>query len=145
MRGFDQKDYNKWDNTAKKALVRVLQQEGHEIQRVSENFYADVESKKDGETIYSEAEVKTAWSKDWPNNWSEIRIPGRKKRLLKKYNNKVTFYVFRKDLKQVWRIKGEQLKDSNLKSAFGKNISHGEKFFHIPYQEAELVKVPDEL
>ena len=33
MRGFDQKDYNKWDNTAKKALVRVLQQEGHEIQR----------------------------------------------------------------------------------------------------------------
>ena len=139
MRGFDRADYDKWDNTEEKALVTLLESEGHTVKRVAENYYADVESEQDGTTVFSEAEVKTAWTDDWPTHWAEIRIPGRKQRLLKKYNNNVTFYVFRKDLKQVWRIKGSQLKLENLKAAYGKNISSGERFFHIPYTEVELV------
>jgi hypothetical protein len=44
-------------------------------------------------------------------------------------------------MKQVWRIKDTQLTDESLKEAFGRYISKGEKFFHIPYTEAELINV----
>ena len=63
---FDQERYDKFDGKAKDALVSYLEQEGHTIKRVKENYLADVVSTKDGETFYSEAEIKTAWEGQWP-------------------------------------------------------------------------------
>jgi hypothetical protein len=63
--------------------------------------------------------------------------------LLKKYegvNGVLNFYVFSKDLSQAWRIKGTQLTEESLKEAKGRYTQKGEKFFHIPYNQAELVK-----
>ena len=81
---------------------------------------------------------------DWPTHWAEIRIPERKGRLIEKYegeNGVLNFYVFRKDLKQVWRIKDTSLTKDRLREAYGRNIVKGEKFYHIPYTEAELINV----
>jgi len=86
--------------------------------------------------------VKVAWTNDWPSHWAEIRIPERKKRLVKMYaeqNGVLNFYVFRKDMKQAWRIKDTCLTEESLAEAKGKYIRKGEKFFHIPYTNAELV------
>ena len=104
----------------------------------------DVVSQKDGFTDFNEAEVKTAWKEDWPVEWKEIRIPERKQRLLDKHsseNGVLNFYVFRPDFKQAWRIKDTLLTQESLRVAKGRYITHGEKFFHIPFVEAELIKL----
>ena len=136
---FEQHLYDKYDNPAKKALISLLERTGHNIKRVSENFYADVVTEKDGKTVYSEAEVKTAWREDWPETWQHIRVPERKKRLLQKYNYNVNVYVFSNDLSKCWLIKGSQLTDDTIRPATGRNIREGELFFHVDYHDAELI------
>ncbi|MAO20046.1 MAG: hypothetical protein CMJ25_04770 [Phycisphaerae bacterium] len=131
--------YDRFDNPAKVRLIEVLEREGHEISSVKENYYADVESTKDGVTYYSEAEVKRGWVEAWPATWAEIRIPDRKTRLLKKYDYKVNFFVFNNDLTSCWKILGSQMTDDTIREARGRRIMKGEKFFHIPYGEAELI------
>jgi hypothetical protein len=136
---FSKELYEKHDNPAKLSLVTLLEKSGHKVQEVKENFYADVVSIKDGIIYHNEAEVKRAWTKEWPTEWAEIRIPERKSRLLKKYAGKVNFYIFNNDLSQCWYIKGIQLTQESLSTASGRNIMKGEEFFHIPYTEAELI------
>ena len=141
-RPFSKKLYETYDNAAKKELVKFLSNNGHTILSDKEDYNADVVSEKDGLTYYNEAEVKVAWTNKWPSHWAEIRIPERKKRLVKMYaeqNGVLNFYVFRKDMKQAWRIKDTCLTEESLAEAKGKYIRKGEKFFHIPYTNAELV------
>ncbi len=136
--------YDAYDAPAKTTLVQYLQSVGHEITDTKENYFVDVVSTKKDYTYFNEAEVKVAWSGDWPTHWEDIRIPERKGRLLEKYegeNGVLNFYVFRKDLKQVWRIKDTSLTKDRLREARGRNILKGEKFYHIPYTEAELINV----
>ena len=136
--------YDAYDAPAKTTLVQYLQSVGHEITNTEEDYNVDVVSTKKDYTYFNEAEVNVAWSGDWPTHWAEIRIPERKGRLIEKYegeNGVLNFYVFRKDLKQVWRIKDTSLTKDRLREAYGRNIVKGEKFYHIPYTEAELINV----
>ncbi len=136
--------YDAYDAPAKTTLVQYLQSVGHEITDTEENYFVDVVSTKKDYTYFNEAEVKVAWSGDWPTHWAEIRIPERKGRLLEKYEGEkgvLNFYVFRKDLKQVWRIKDTSLTKERLREARGRNILKGEKFYHSNYTEAELINV----
>ena len=143
-RQFSKALYDAYDAPAKTTLVQYLQSIGHEITNTEENYNVDVVSTKKDYTYFNEAEVKVSWSGDWPTHWAEIRIPERKGRLIEKYegeNGVLNFYVFRKDLKQVWRIKDTSLTKDRLREAYGRNIVKGEKFYHIPYTEAELINV----
>jgi hypothetical protein len=115
--------YEAYDGPAKTALVQYLQNAGHEIES---------------------AEVKLAWDGDWPTHWKDIRILERKSRLIEKYegeNGVLNFYIFRKDLKQAWRIKDTSLTKDRLGEAKGRNILKGELFYHVPYTEAELINI----
>ena len=138
-RPFDPALYKTYDKPGREALVSLLEQWGHEILNVEENYNADITSTKDGKDHYSEAEIKTAWKGDWPEKWAEVRIPGRKARLLSKHDE-VTFYVFSNDCSRVWVIKGDQLDSRRLKPAFGPNIYRGELFFHVPVTEIQEVR-----
>jgi hypothetical protein len=141
-KSFNRALYEAYDEKAKNALVSFLKNKDHTIVNTEENYYVDVISQKHGYTYFNEAEVKVAWDGDWPEHWTEIRIPARKQRLLDKYegtNGVLNFYVFRKDLKQAWRIKDTLLTEESLKEARGRNIRKGELFFHIPFTKAELV------
>tara|TARA_R110002096_G_scaffold234780_1_gene424808 strand:- start:192 stop:638 length:447 start_codon:yes stop_codon:yes gene_type:complete len=141
-KNFSRALYQAYDQKAKDTLVDLLISKGHTIVNTEENYFVDVVSQKDGYTYFNEAEVKVAWKEDWPTHWAEIRIPERKQRLLDKYdgtNGVLNFYVFREDMKQVWRIKDTLLTKESLAEAKGRYIQKGELFFHIPYTEAELV------
>ena len=143
-KSFNRALYEAYDSPARDALVSYLEAKGHTIVNNEENFNVDVVSQKGGYTYFNEAEVKTAWKADWPVEWKEIRIPERKQRLLDKHsseNGVLNFYVFRPDFKQAWRIKDTQLTQDSLRVARGRYITHGEKFFHIPFVEAELVNL----
>lgn len=139
---FNRALYEAYDGPARKALVSLLESKGHTIVNNEENYGVDVVSQKDGYTYFNEAEVKVAWDGDWPAHWSEIRIPERKQRLLHNHDAEkgvLNFYIFRKDLKQAWRIKDTLLHVGSLKEVKGRNIRSGEMFFHVPYHKAELV------
>ena len=142
-KNFSRALYQAYDKKAKDTLVKLLKDKGHTIVNTEENYFVDVVSQKDGYTYFNEAEVKVAWDGDWPAHWSEIRIPERKQRLLDKYdgtNGVLNFYVFREDMKQVWRIKDTLLTKESLAEAKGRYIQKGELFFHILYTSAELVE-----
>lgn len=139
---FDRALYEAYDKQAKDALTQHLMDRGHEVSPKKEDYYVDVISTKNGNTYYNEAEVKIAWEGQWPTHWEEVRIPERKTRLLKKYQNEkgfLNFYIFDKDLKQAWRIRDTALTPERLKEAKGRYIQKGELFYHIPYKEAELI------
>lgn len=139
---FDRALYEAYDKQAKDALTQHLIDRGHEVTPKKEDTYVDVISTKNGNTYYNEAEVKIAWEGEWPTHWEEVRIPERKTRLLKKYQNErgfLNFYLFDKHLKQAWRIRDTALTAERLKEAKGRYIQKGELFYHIPYKEAELI------
>tara|TARA_B110000908_G_scaffold10409_1_gene12437 strand:- start:1107 stop:1556 length:450 start_codon:yes stop_codon:yes gene_type:complete len=140
---FNKALYEAYDAPARNALVLYLEDNGHTVINNEENYNVDVISKKGAYTYYNEAEVKTAWKGDWPSHWAEVRIPERKQRLLEMHKaspfSVLNFYIFRPDFKQAWRIKDTLLTQDSLKEAKGRYIQKGEKFFHIPYTQAELV------
>jgi hypothetical protein len=143
-KAFSRSMYDMVDTPAKEALTSILEKRGHTIVATKEDYFADVKSTKNGLDYFSEAEVKLGWKGTWNPDWKEIRIPERKSRLLEKYKETsgvLNFYVFRADMAYVWRIKDSQLTDNCLKTAKGRWIKPGEKFFHIPYKDAELIKV----
>jgi len=141
-RPFSKALYEAYDAPARNALVIYLEDNGHTIVNNQENYNVDVVSQKNGLTYYNEVEVKTAWKGDWPTHWAEVRLPERKRRLKEKHTDGVlNFYIFRPDFKQAWRIKDTLLTDESLREAKGRYIVKGEKFFHIPYTKAELVKL----
>jgi hypothetical protein len=144
-RPFSKALYEAYDAPARNALVSYLEGKGHTILNNEENYKVDVISKKGLYTYYNEVEVKTAWKGDWPAHWAEVRLPERKQRLLDKHKasafSVLNFYIFRPDFKQAWRIKDTLLTQDSLKEAKGRYIVKGEKFFHIPYTKAELVKL----
>lgn len=143
-RQFSRALYDAYDAPAKHTLIEYLKSAGHQITNSEENYQVDIVSTKNGYTYFNEAEIKVAWKGDWPTHWAEIRIPKRKGRLLEKYegeNGVLNFYIFRNDLKQVWRIKDTSLRDDRLREAHGRNIVKGEHFYHIPYTEAELINL----
>jgi hypothetical protein len=136
--------YDAYDGKAKAALIALLESRGHTIINTEENYNVDVVSQKEGYTYFSEAEVKTGWKGDWPTHWHDIRIPERKQRLLDKHgaeNGVLNFYIFSGDLTQAWRIKDTLLTKERCLPAQGRFIRKGELFFHIPYTEAELIKL----
>ena len=133
--------YEAYDAPAKNKLVEYLKSAGHSIENTEENYHVDIVSTKNNYTYFNEAEVKLAWKEEWPTDWEEIRIPERKTRLLKKYSGNVNFYVFNNDLSACWFIKGSQMTADRIKEAKGRYILKGEKFYHIPYQEAELIEL----
>lgn len=139
---FNKALYDAYDKPARDILVEYLENKGHVIVNNEENFNVDVVSQKYGLTFFNEAEVKTGWKSDWPTDWADIRIPQRKQRLLdKKGDGFLNFYVFRADLRQVWRIKDTLLTQESLGEAKGRYIKKGELFFHIPYTKAELINL----
>jgi hypothetical protein len=138
---FEQHLYDKYDNPAKSKLIELLTSRGHNIKSVAENYYADVVSEKEGLVVHSEAEVKTGWEDEWPETWYEIRIPERKRRLLAKYKGNVSFYIFNNSLSKCWHIKGSQMTDDTIRPATGRNIREGELFFHVDYNDAELINL----
>jgi hypothetical protein len=142
-KAFSRSLYNKSDKTAKNIISEYLiKSQGHSLVNDVENYYADLQTFKEGKEYYHEAEMKYSWRGDWPTHWGEIRIPSRKKRLLEKYSNeRLTFYVISGDEQRFWKISSDTLRESPVKEASNRYIDKGETFFHIPVSNADLISI----
>ena len=146
-RPFDRALYNASDQPARNVIVSYLTNNGHEILDTKEDYNVDIKSIKGDNKYFSEVEIKWGWKGDWNPSWTEIRIPYRKQRLIDKKekadesNSFLNFYVIRSDLEYAWRIKDSLMLESEVREASGRYITKGEKFFHIPYEKAELIKL----
>lgn len=139
---FSPSDYKKYDALAKEAMLKVLKEKGHEIVSSEEKKRIDIVSKKDGVLYYHEGEVKLRWSEDeWPG-YGDVRIPARKKGLVRKHTSNLYFYVFNTKANYYWLIKGEDLSDSLLDVPEGRwNERNKEEFYVVPVEKATLMKV----
>jgi len=146
-RRFQADSYKENDGMAKDIVIKYLKSKGHINFDDKENYSFDIKSEKNGHTYYSEVEMKNQWRGDWNTSWKEIRIPYRKFKLINKFaelNDKdayLNFYIIRSDCEYAWRIKDNQLTDDCIKEIWLGNARRKEHFFHIPYTEAELVKL----
>ena len=145
-RPFRKEVYDKVDTPSKNAVKKYLESTGHIIVSSEENYFADLVSQKDGITYFHEAERKAQWKTDWPTYWKEIRIPARKIRLIKKYQeniDKLFFFVLNKDYDRAWKIRATQMTEDTIKQASGPRyrIPEHETFFHIPFVDCELVEI----
>jgi len=144
VRKFRKDVYDRVNEPSKEALIKILEREGHSVVSSKEDYYSDLVTTKDGQTYYHEVERKAQWKGDWPNWWKEVRIPGRKRRLVQKYKDNLDnlyFVVFNNTYDKAWRIKGTQMTDDCIQKPSGPNyrMPENETFYHIPYTEAELV------
>ena len=147
-RRFQPDSYRENDGKAKQIVMDYLERNGHTDLASGENFSFDISSEKNGHRYYSEVEMKNQWTGDWNTTWKEIRIPHRKIKLINKFrgmddNSFFNFYVIRSDCEYAWRIKDFLMTQECIKEVWLSNARRKEHFFHIPYEEAELVKLKD--
>jgi len=153
-RRFRPESYKENDKKAKDTLIPYLESQGHTILDSKEDYGVDIKSKKNGNLYLSEVEMKNQWNGgsqfdnlgNWNPRWKELRIPYRKYKLLqveRDADSFLNFWVIRRDCLAAWRVKDFQLQKADVKEADNKSrfsgIREGELFFHIPYEEAELV------
>ena len=145
-KSFDKALYDVADAKAKECMIGWLKEKDHAHIKSNETTFFDIISFVDHglpRHLY-EVEIKYSWRSDWPDSWEEIRIPYRKVRLLEKWKAEcpdalLTFVVFRNDCKKAFHIDGNTLLISQVMEVSNRNISKGEKFFHIPIEDTYLV------
>ena len=148
-RKFDRKSYKANDQKAKDAMSNYLSQQGYTDIEQREDYFFDISAKKD-KNYFFEVEIKNQWGDVWPSSWKEVRIPERKQRLINKWkkefkDHELIFVVFNTDCSKAWFMDGDLVGESTIgKIQNSTRIGEPhlqEPFFHIPYQEAELIQI----
>ena len=144
---FSKSLYEASDSKAKENMILWLLEKFPKCSINSkETTYFDITLETDNGSPdhFYEVEIKYSWKEDWPDNWDELRIPYRKKRLLDKWkeeysNNDLTFVVFNNDCTKAWHVDANILEDCEVKEVSNRHVKEGELFFHIPTNQAYQV------
>ena len=148
-REFDKSSYDSNDQRAKDAIVGYLNKNGYKDVVPREDYFFDVAARKD-KNYFFEVEIKNQWGDSWPPFWKEVRIPDRKKRLIKKWKEEykdhdLIFVVFNTDCSQAWFIDGDTVSSSpigTIQNSSRIGSPHlKEPFFHVPKEKANLIQI----
>jgi hypothetical protein len=157
-RRFRLDSYKRNDAKAKTALSIHLINEGYFIEELKEDYKFDLSVSIDKETQFGtlpfqelyEVEIKNQWGDKWNPDWTEIRIPERKKRLItlwrKDYPERpFTFVILNTTVDQGWFIPAETVEKSRVGTIQNSRRIGSphlkEPFFHIPMEQAVLKKL----
>lgn len=149
-RSFDKESYLQNDARAKSAWINYLDKKGFDIVSDKEDFMFDLVTTKENEKYLFELEVKNQWSKEWPEDWQEIRIPERKSRLIDAWiklydHSKLFFIILNTDLSKAWSIDAMTVKNSNVGKIKNSKKKEGlhlqEPFFHVPKENATKIRL----
>jgi len=141
---FSKSLYNAYNTPALMAGKEYLKNKGFKITSSEEDMSVDLQAIKDNKHYFFEVEVKNGWENTWPSSWKDVRIPERKTRLInyaKTNNKKLTFIIFRRDLKAAWTVDGDTVKDCELKEISNRFVPKGEYFYIIPIDRAKYIEL----
>ena len=85
-------------------------------------------------------EIKKGWEGDWNENWDTVRIPARKKRLMKN-GRRVVFWVMNNDCTQAFRVYSSEMKDEYIKPVSNKFVAEGELFYCLPIEVGTFINI----
>ena len=140
---FDKVLYDQTDGKAKRKIKKYLHSKDHIVQDSKEYYKCDVKSISGrGIITFSEVEIKLSWEGEWPTSWRDVRIPYRKKKLLDEIESDLTFYIFRKDCKEMWIIPDYIIKEKgSVVEVPNRYVREGEQFYSIPVESIKKVKL----
>ena len=140
---FDRKLYDQTDGKAKRKIKKYLRSKNHIVHDSKEDYKCDVKSISSGGIVtFSEVEIKLSWEGEWPTSWKDVRIPYRKKKLLDSIESNLTFYIFRKDCKEMWIIPDYIIKEKGVVVEVpNRYVKEGEQFYSIPVEYINKTKL----
>jgi len=127
--------YRSCDKTAKDVIREYLNQQG---------MYALAEERHDADVkglrpVYYEGEIKPGWIGEWPESFTTVDIPYRKKRLLEKHKGfEIYFWVISGDLKHAWEVSGSALKPEYHRRK-KTTRTDDEEFYRVPVSECRMI------
>ena len=136
MSEFSMEEYKQNDPRAKSALRNYLDSKGIPTV-IHEDYGPDIKAFQE---VFHEVEIKKIWEGDWPENWGQIRIPARKKRLFEN-GSRIVFWVLNNDCTQEFRVLSLDMDDSYIGEFPNSRNNSGELFFNLPVGIGKFVDI----
>ena len=147
---FDRELYEKSDKLAKDVVGKHLTNRGFDVRYEPVLGKVDIYAmhQSSGDKKYAEVEIKYSWKDTWNENWKDVRIPYRKKKLIDHYTEKdpygqscLEFYVLNHDATQAWVIPADTItKYADVVEVSNKYVRKGEQFYSIPVDKIYTIK-----
>ena len=133
---FQQQDFNKYDEAARAAAKRFWSSVGYDCTDNPDDFGVDLVVKGQNKMFFCEVEVKTVWH-GVQFKYPTIHLPVRKAKFLTKPTQ---FMIFNNSLTHAALFGRKVVLDSPCVEVSNVKISHGEKFFDVPFEKATFVQ-----
>lgn len=133
---FQQKDFNKYDEAARAAAKRFWSSVGYLCEDNPDEYGVDLVVKGQNKMFFCEVEVKTVWH-GVQFKYPTIHLPVRKAKFLTKPTQ---FMIFNNSLTHAAIFGRKVVLDSPCVEVSNVKISHGEKFFDVPFEKATFVQ-----
>jgi hypothetical protein len=133
---FQQRDFNKYDEAARAAAKRFWSSVGYTCADNPDEYGVDLVVKGQNKMFFCEVEVKTVWH-GVQFKYPTIHLPVRKAKFLTKPTQ---FMIFNNSLTHAALFGRKVVLDSPCVEVSNVKISHGEKFFDVPFEKATFVQ-----
>jgi len=133
---FQQKDFNKYDTAAREAAKRFWSSVGYDCTDNPDDYGVDLVVTGQNKMFFCEVEVKTVWH-GVQFKYPTIHLPVRKAKFLTKPTQ---FMIFNNSLTHAALFGRKVVLDSPCVEVSNVKISHGEKFFDVPFEKATFVQ-----
>lgn len=133
---FQQNDFNKYDEAARAAAKRFWSSVGYDCEDNPDDYGVDLVVTGQNKMFFCEVEVKTVWH-GVQFKYPTIHLPVRKAKFLTKPTQ---FMIFNNSLTHAAIFGRKVVLDSPCVEVSNVKISHGEKFFDVPFEKATFVQ-----
>ena len=130
---FLKKNYDAPDCRAKKAWGNYLEKKGI-YTNVFEDYGADIQALH---PYFHEVEIKSSWEDTWPEEWTTLHIPARKKKLLNK--GRGYFIVFNKTCTKAKIVESKDMGDEFIENICNRRYPKGEPFYNITINKTKEI------
>ena len=137
MKNFNQKDFQDFDEVARKKAKKYLQDAGYKVTDNVDPYGVDLVCKCDhGRSFAVEVEVKKGWAGEF--TFPTLHIPFRKAKFI---NGTTLFFVFSSNLWSVGIVTYDNLKNSPVVEIENYKVQGKEKFFDVPKEKVKFVRL----
>lgn len=132
---FEQDLHDKYDESGKRVVIKFLRDRyGFDAIPNTDKYGVDLLVFKDYEFI-GNAEVEV---RQWNIPFDTIHVPSRKEKF---FDKETVFFAVTQDMKHVYWIKTEQIKNYQLKEVKNVKVKEGELFYDVPTDQFNCASI----